>query len=307
METFAYAFAPGAPRARKQYFALRAFNAELASIKDGPERRKIRPSEEIGASLAQRMRFQWWREALHGLYPPDDSPAGMNDPSVEGFTLRMDTSYGHNPVVRALGHAVQESDLTRRFLERLLDAREADLDIRQLPTLDNAIMYAEDSSSSLFYLTLECCGVREDAADEVASNVGVGCGLVTAIRSCPYRAMHGEISIPAELLTQPFLPEYLVARRDPEYKFKPETEQALQEAVQHMAYVASQFLTRARDAQVDVPKQGRAAMLPAIPAIHYLLKLKDVNYNLFDERLQPDYSRLMLLSMMARAWLTGKF
>ena len=294
--------------ARKQYFALRAFNAELASIKDGPERRKVRPSEETGASLAQRMRFQWWREALHGLYPGDDSSGGMNDTAgAEGFTLTMATSYGHNPVVRALGRAVQESNLTRRFLERLLDAREADLDIRQLPTLDNAIMYAEDSSSSLLYLTLECCGVREDAADEVASNVGVGCGLVTAIRSCPYRAIHGELSIPAELLTQPFLPEYFIARQDPEYQFKAETEKTLRDAVQHMSYVASKFLTRARDAQFDVPKQGRAAMLPAIPAIHYLLKLKDTNYNLFDERLQPDYSRLMLLSMMARAWFTGKF
>jgi NADH dehydrogenase [ubiquinone] 1 alpha subcomplex assembly factor 6 len=296
--------------ARKQYFALRAFNVELASIKDGSERRKTQSSnDDTGTSLGQRMRFQWWREALDQLYPDEGEAApSLNDPSVDGFLASMSTSYGRNPVVRSLGQAVQESNLTRRFLERLLDAREADMDIQQLPTVDNAIMYAEDSSSSLLYLTLECCGVREDAADEVASNVGVGCGLVTAIRSSPYRAISGEMSIPAELLTtRPIPSDYLLARQDPEYQSNPENEKMLQEAVQHMAYVASKYLARASDAQLDVPKQGRPAMLPAVPAIHYLTKLKEVKYDLFDERLQPEHSRLVLLSMMARSWFTNKF
>lgn len=256
------------------------------------------------------MRFQWWREALYSLYPDgqDDSPAANNDRrQVGGFLSSISTSYGLNPVVRALGHAVQESNLTRRFLERLLDAREADMDLQQLPTLDNAIMYAEDSTSSLLYLTLECCDVREDAADEVASNVGVGCGLVTAIRSAPYRAVQGEMSIPAELLAMQKFQDYLSARHNPDYQYSAENEKVLREAVQHMAYVASTFLARARDTQFDVPKKGRMAMITAVPAIHYLEKLKEVEYDLFDERLHPDQSRLILLTMLGRTWLTGKF
>ena len=297
-------------RARKQYFALRAFNAELASIKDGSDRRRGGPSEEAGASLGQRMRFQWWREALDGLYANDESgsAAVKNDgQQMGGILSSMSTSYGHNPVVRALGRAVQESNLTKRFIERLLDAREADLDLQQLPTVDNAIMYAEDTSSSLLYLTLECCDVREDAADEVASNVGVGCGLVTAIRSATYRAFQGEVSIPAELLKSHLTHDYLLARHDPEYRYDAGDEKVLKDAVQHMAYVASRVLARARDSQFDVPKQGRIAMMAAVPAIHYLERLKEVNYDLFDDRLHPDQSRLVLLAMMGRTWLTGKF
>lgn len=295
--------------ARKQYFALRAFNVELASIKDASDRRKSKPSEEAGSSLAHRMRMQWWREALDELYPEDRSASGLNgndDPVMSSIS----TSYWHNPVVRALHHAVQESNLTRRFLERLVDAREADLDIKQLPTMDNAILYAEDSTSSLLYLTLECCDVREDAADEVASNVGVGCGLVTAIRSATHRSMVGEMSLPAELFPDRSVPaDYLLARaKDPDYRPNPENDAALQDAVQHMAHVASGYLARARDGQEKgVPKAGRVALLPAVPAIHYLLKLKETKYDLFDERLHPDDSRLVLLSMMARAWWTGKF
>jgi NADH dehydrogenase [ubiquinone] 1 alpha subcomplex assembly factor 6 len=295
--------------ARKQYFALRAFNVELASIKDGSERRKSRPMDDIGPSLGHRMRMQWWREALEELYAGDESlqsPRAAVEPSVEGFVSSISTGYWLNPIVRALHHAVEESNLTRRFLERLLDAREADLEIQQLPTMDNAIMYAEDSSSSLFYLSLECCNVREDKADEVASHIGVGCGLVTAIRSAPFRAVTDEMSIPAELLTRPIPSGYLSARRDPDYKANSDNERALQEAVQHMAYVASRSLSRARDAQMDVPKEGRPALLLAVPAIHYLSKLKEVKYDLFDERLQPEHGKLVMLSMLARAWFTGK-
>jgi hypothetical protein len=100
---------------------------------------------------------------LYQLDPDEGEVApSLNDPSVDGFLASIFTSYGRKPVVRSLGQAVQESNLTRRLLERLLDAREADRDIQQLSTVDNAIMYAEDSSSSLLYLTLECCGVREE-------------------------------------------------------------------------------------------------------------------------------------------------
>jgi phytoene/squalene synthetase len=292
--------------ARKQYFALRAFNAELASIKDGSERRRSRPTDDAGASIGLRMRMQWWREALDELYP-NDEPRSSREPSVEGFLSSVSSSYWHNPVVRALNYAVQESQLTRRFLERLLDAREADLDIKQLPTLDNAIMYAEDSCSSLLYLSLECCDVREDAADEVASNIGVAWGLVTAIRATAYRALNEEMSIPAELFTKSVPADYIAARLDPDYTPNPEMEKQLKEAIQHVAYTATRYVDRATSAQSDVPKQGRAAMLPVVPVILFLTLLQQANYDIFDPKLHPDRSRLVLLAMLARTWLTGRF
>lgn len=141
--------------ARKSYFAVRAFNVEIASIKDGIERRR----EGQGSSLALRMRMQWWREALGHLYPNDAPPASQAEPSPLGFLSNTAESCWHNPVVSALHYAIEESNLTRRFLERLLDAREADLEIQQLATMEDAKMYAEDTWSSLLYLSLECVGV----------------------------------------------------------------------------------------------------------------------------------------------------
>ena len=118
---------------------------------------------------------QWCNTGLK-IFLGDDDERQQQQQQMGGILSSMSTSYGHNPVVRALGRAVQESNLMKRFIERLLDAREADFDLQQLPTVDYAIMYAEDTSSSFLYLTVECCDVREDAADEVACHVSLGLG-----------------------------------------------------------------------------------------------------------------------------------
>jgi NADH dehydrogenase [ubiquinone] 1 alpha subcomplex assembly factor 6 len=143
---------------RRSYFAIRAFNVELASIKDGSVSRQVGGAqfEESGASLALKIRVQWWREALNQIYRDDDS---TEKPSTDGFTAAMANSSWNNPIVRVLDHAVHESQLTRRFLERLLEAREADLDVRQADTMNDAMVYAESTSSSLLYLSLETTNV----------------------------------------------------------------------------------------------------------------------------------------------------
>mmetsp|Transcript_9449 Transcript_9449/g.14584 ORF Transcript_9449/g.14584 Transcript_9449/m.14584 type:complete len:349 (-) Transcript_9449:23-1069(-) len=281
--------------ARNEYFALRAFNAELAFIKDSSERRRYREGDDAVSSVGLQLRMQWWREALDEIF------------SKQNENFSSGKSYGKNPVVRALERAVRKSELTRRFLERMLDAREADLHIQQMKTIDNTIMYAEDSCSSLLYLLLECCNVRDDAADEVASNVGVAWGLVTAIRSAPYRAINKEMSIPSDVLTKPITADYLLARQDPDYQPNDTNEKNLREAVQHMAYLAAKHLSRATETQFDVPKSGRPVLLAAVPVVHYLMRLKEAEYNIFDPRLQPDESKLVIMAMLGRAWLTGRF
>ena len=69
-------------------------------------------------------------------------------------------SRAQNPVVRELTRAVDRHGLTRRFLDRLVDAREADLDLIQHPTMADLARYSEDTAAGLLYLALECCGVR---------------------------------------------------------------------------------------------------------------------------------------------------
>jgi hypothetical protein len=74
-----------------------------------------------------------------------------------------------------------------------------------------------------------------------------------------------------------------------------------------MAYVAARPLSPAvaagvREMQMDVPKQGRSALLLAVPAIHYLSKRKEVNYEG-----AASNRKLVMLSMLVKAWLTGYF
>jgi hypothetical protein len=184
--------------------------------------------------------------------------------------------------------------------------------------------------------------VREDAADEVASHAGVGIGLVTALRSTPVRWLHhGEIPIPADLWKPTSSSSYsssssspLHAHQETFRKSEHEAKQQQQQqedstlsalnvglvkspaqqadfvqAVEQMATTASAHLAEARNLQGHVPKQGRGALLPVIPALHYLSLLEASRYNLFDPRLldaQPR-NQFKLLLLLGRTWLTGIF
>lgn len=288
-------------RARKSYFAVRAYNVELASVKDGSERR--RAYGETGSSLGLRMRMQWWRDALGQLYK---EPSAQDELSPQGFLAHTAETCWHNPVVRALSVAIEEKNLTRRFLERLLDAREYDLDVQQMATMEDAKMYAEDTWSSLLYLSLECAGVREDAADVVASHAGIGIGLTTALRSTIHRSSYGEMAIPADLFPKPIPSNYTMRRNDPEYPVDPENEEILCNASQHMAHEASVELSKARELQADVPKAGKACLLPAVPAMNYLSRLNAADFDLWDPKLSAEQSRMSVLTMLGKSWLTGK-
>jgi NADH dehydrogenase [ubiquinone] 1 alpha subcomplex assembly factor 6 len=177
--------------------------------------------------------------------------------------------------------------------------------------MQELVNYSEESVSSLLYLALECTGVRDDDADTVASHAGVGIGLTTALRGLPFRVLHGEVPIPRELLPRTFAYDELTSYRSVDdystFTLSEEHAQVLQEAVRHMAYAATSELARARDMQGKVPKAGKLCLLPVIPSIHYLRQLEQVNYNLFDPKLVGSSSRLPVLLMLARTWLTGVF
>ena len=85
---------------RAAYFAVRAFNVEIAMIKD----------QTHGNLLAGRMRFQWWRDLLDEIYK---GGSGVGGPSM----------VANNPVAQALAAHIHIHDLTARWFERSLDAR----------------------------------------------------------------------------------------------------------------------------------------------------------------------------------------
>jgi NADH dehydrogenase [ubiquinone] 1 alpha subcomplex assembly factor 6 len=361
---------------RDTYFALRAFNVEIASIKDTVGQHNFRSSAASSnnsptetSSFALQLRMQWWKNAVTEIHTKDRSssstdvsvapfpakvepsssstaaaappPTAVTPESVKIDIVGLATSCWNNPVVRALSRAHDQSPLTQRFLERLIDTREVDLDIQQYQSIDELIRYGEATQSTLVYLILEgCFDVRDtdnstenEEIDAVASAAGIGIALTTALRATPHRlaASSNEVPLPAELL-RPFfpyeqiLPTYLKTDDDnsttnshdsaavPQQEQKQyrgnilsESDTALwNEAVKYTADVALHFLRQAQQTQGRIPKHARSCLLPVVPALLYHEKLQAANYNLFLAS-SSSSDRLRLLLTMGRTWLTGVF
>jgi len=245
---------------RRAFFALRAFNVETALIKDVAR----------GNALPGQMRMQWWREVIGAIYQ-GKSPA--------------------HPVARALAEAVQAHNLTRRWLDRLLEARLQDLDNIQPTTMAELEDYAEHTASSLLYLTLESLGVRHQTADHAASHVGKATGITTLLRATKYHAAQQSLYIPLELQRE-FKVNVNDILRGPQ---SPEAIQALSDVFFEVATQAHLHLEHAREmlastppsAAGPLPKATFTALLPAVRTTMYLKALQKSGFDALDEGLLP--------------------
>lgn len=334
---------------REAYFALRAFNVEIASIKDaskliGGRSRSSSSSSggggpfdmdnELGESqggdstLPSRLRMQWWRDAIADVY--DNHTSNDASPSSQDPIIRsLNSSRKFNPTLRSLTHAIETHGLTYRFLRRIMEAREEDLSITQYEKRRDVAQYGEDTVSNILYLSLETCGVRDDESDIVASDIGVGLGVLTALRSTAFRASQGECSIPMDLATKhdismDTLYQAWDASINDGEKNSEQIEEAavakesLRAATMEMVDMASFHFHRARENQGKVPKEGRMCLLPAVCGLKYLDSLKECNYDVLHPLLVGGGNdaaavaverrrRLGLMLMLGRTWLTGTF
>lgn len=83
-------------KARDAFFAIRAFNVEIASIKDNTPRNSFQ---------ASRLRFQYWKDTLDQIYTSGINPSN------------------NQPVAHSLEYYVHQHDFRRRWFERSLEAR----------------------------------------------------------------------------------------------------------------------------------------------------------------------------------------
>lgn len=82
---------------RGAYFAVHAFNVEIATIKDQVPR---------NSAQAGRIRFQFWKDVFHQIY--------------FGKTLSPSNT---QPVAQALNYYIPKHGLTLRWFERALEVR----------------------------------------------------------------------------------------------------------------------------------------------------------------------------------------
>ncbi len=155
-------FAP--PPARAALFALILFNAEIA-----------RTREAVSEPMLGRIRLQWWREAIDEIY--------------QGRVRRHE-------VVEPLAEAIGAHGLTRSYFDRLIEARESDLDEVPPATMAALEIYAEESAAPLVSLGLEIVGADAGALEDLARHTGVGWALTGLMRALPHHAAQGRILLP---------------------------------------------------------------------------------------------------------------
>lgn len=222
-------FAPDA--ARPHLFALFAFNAEVARIR-----------EHVSQPLLGEMRLQWWIDALEG----------------QGKDLRGDLEA--HPTADALLATVEKFGLPKKVLHELLEARR--FDFYEDPAPDTAFLeaYCGETCSSLFRLASLILGVAAPNPD-AAGHAGCAYAMTGLLRALPWHVANRQCYVPRDLLARHGLtPEALFA-----HEKSPEIAAALGE----MRALAHGHLAKAKAAVASLPKSEREAFrLLALPPLY---------------------------------------
>ena len=144
--------------ARDAYIALRAFNIEIARTADTTS------TPTIGA-----MRLQFQRDAM---------------------TKALDGRPPKQPIAILLAEAAAQmaerrGKWSRSWFMRMIDTREKYLSNPPYPDLASLEAYAENTYSTLLYLTLQALPMASLTADHVASHIGKASGIAAVLRGLP--------------------------------------------------------------------------------------------------------------------------
>ncbi|XP_005098752.1 NADH dehydrogenase (ubiquinone) complex I, assembly factor 6 [Aplysia californica] len=227
-------------------FALRAFNVELAQVRD------VVSDKTIGL-----MRMQFWKDSMSRIFQgdPPQTPVAVELAGVCGFYK-----------------------LSKRWMERIVEARALQLNRDSFLSIKEAEEYAEHSNSSLTYLLLECSGIKNVQADHAASHLGKAQGLVTLVRAVPYHAARRSVLLPMEILAK-----HKVSQED---VIRGKDAQPVKDVIFDIASVAHQHLEKARSLRSDLPDKCYTVFLNAAVCDHYLKALQQADFNVFDGKLQ---------------------
>ncbi len=255
-----------APAARREaLFALYAFNLEVA-----------RTAEAVSEPMLGRIRLQWWREALAEIY--DDRPR-------------------RHEVTLPLAAAVRTHGLTRANFERLIDAREFDLDKEAPENLAQLEAYADATSAGLLDLALEILGIEDEASRAAGRHVGIAWALTGLLRAVPFHARQRRLYLPRD--------ESTAAGLDLHRIFALHAPPGLALVVGQVAARALQHLAEARALRPRVAKAALPALLPAALVARDLRVLERAGQDPF----RPEVQAAAPLRVWRLAWanLLGRY
>ncbi|XP_008973413.1 NADH dehydrogenase (ubiquinone) complex I, assembly factor 6 isoform X2 [Pan paniscus] len=227
---------------RSSVFALRAFNVELAQVKDSVSEKTI-----------GLMRMQFWKKTVEDIYC--DNPP-------------------HQPVAIEL------------WKEKNLD----DKAYRNIKELEN---YAENTQSSLLYLTLEILGIKDLHADHAASHIGKAQGIVTCLRATPYHGSRRKVFLPMDICMLHGVSQEDFLRRN--------QDKNVRDVIYDIASQAHLHLKHARSFHKTVPVKAFPAFLQTVSLEDFLKKIQRVDFDIFHPSLQQK-NTLLPLYLYIQSW-----
>ena len=244
------------PERREDLFTLYAFNTEIARIR-----------ETVSEPMLGQIRLQWWRDTLDCLCRGDAT---------------------HHPLADELSGLIRRQSLPRPLFDRLIEARELDMQDQPPESLAHLKLYVEDSSAGLTELAALVLGGEDAATQEAARHVGQAWGLVGLLRAHPF-------AIKARRLYLPVKEKGL----DVEDVLAGEASPGLIELSEQIARTAAHHLAEARKLRRQVSRAAIPALLPAKLADFYLVRLKKARFDPTNKEWSAVNTRPLSLMMSA--------
>ncbi|XP_049489052.1 NADH dehydrogenase (ubiquinone) complex I, assembly factor 6 isoform X3 [Panthera uncia] len=189
--------------------------------------------------------------------------------------------------------AVKRHNLTKRWLMKIIDEREKNLDDKPYRNIQELENYAENTQSSLLYLTLEILGVKDLHADHAASHIGKAQGIVTCLRATPYHGSRRRVFLPMEICML-----HGVSQED---FLRQNQAKNVRDVVYDIASQAHLHLKHARSFHKSVPVKAFPAFLQTVALEDYLKKIQQVDFDIFHPSLQQK-NTLLPLSLYVQSW-----
>ncbi|XP_028011881.2 NADH dehydrogenase (ubiquinone) complex I, assembly factor 6 isoform X3 [Eptesicus fuscus] len=189
--------------------------------------------------------------------------------------------------------AVKRHNLTKRWLMKIIDEREKNLDDKAYRNIQELENYAENTQSSLLYLTLEILGIRDLHADHAASHIGKAQGIVTCLRATPYHSSRRRVFLPMDICMLHGVSQEDFLRKN--------QDKNVRDVIYDIASQAHLHLRHARSLHKSVPVKAFPAFLQTVALEDYLKKIQQVNFDIFHPSLQQK-NTLLPLSLYIQSW-----
>lgn len=207
---------------REDFLTLYAFNGEVARTRDA-----------VSEPVIGQIRLQWWREAIE-----------------EAFAGRP----RRHEVVSPLATSIARRKLPREPFDRLIDARERDLDDERFADLEEFLAYCRETAEPLAELGVALLGETAPDVAAAARGVATGYAIVGNLRAAAYR----------EARRRPVLPRALLERHGADIRAVSElkADEGTRRAVRELVDLAARELEAARHALARPRRRLAPVLMP---------------------------------------------